>query len=115
MLSGLNRTWIGVAAGLMVGVTVLVAPVIAQDGVTIRLFRFAPTSIEVPAGTKIVFRNEDDITHTVTSGSPEHRNGAFDHQLVGQGATAIVELSQPGVYPYFCDRHRSMRGEIRVK
>ncbi len=115
MLTDLKRTLVGATASLTVGVTILAAPVTAQDGVTIRLFRFAPTPIEVPAGTKILFRNEDDITHTVTSGSPEHRNGAFDHQLVGQGATAIVELSQPGVYPYFCDRHRSMRGEIRVK
>ena len=32
-----------------------------------------------------------------------------------KGAVATFELSQPGVYPYFCERHRSMRGEIRVK
>ncbi|MFI5377019.1 MAG: hypothetical protein ACHQ8D_20470 [Candidatus Rokuibacteriota bacterium] len=26
-----------------------------------------------------------------------------------------MRLEQPGVYPYFCSRHQSMRGEIRVK
>jgi plastocyanin len=25
-----------------------------------------------------------------------------------------VRFSEPGVYDYFCDRHPSMRGEIRV-
>ena len=39
----------------------------------------------------------------------------FSQKLEGKGAVATFELSQPGVYPYFCERHRSMRGEIRVK
>jgi plastocyanin len=84
-------------------------------GVTIQTFQFKPTPIEVPAGAKVLFTNGDDITHTVTSGTPESRDGKFNHQLAGKGATATVELTQPGVYPFFCDRHRSMRGEIRVK
>jgi len=83
--------------------------------VTIQTFQFKPTPIEVPAGAKVIFTNGDDITHTVTSGTPESRDGKFNHQLAGKGATATVELTQPGVYPFFCDRHRSMRGEIRVK
>ncbi len=86
-----------------------------QQGVTIQTFQFKPTPIEVPAGAKVLFTNGDDITHTVTSGTPESRDGKFNHQLAGKGATATVELTQPGVYPFFCDRHRSMRGEIRVK
>jgi plastocyanin len=87
----------------------------APAAVTVRTFQFAPTVVEVAAGSRIAFTNQDDITHTVTSGAPERRDDRFDHQLAGTGATAIVELAQPGVYPYFCDRHRSMRGEIRVK
>jgi plastocyanin len=84
-------------------------------GVTVQIFQFRPTPVEVPAGSKVTFTNQDDITHTVTSGTPESRDGKFSHQLAGKGATATVELTQPGVYPYFCERHRSMRGEIRVK
>src|SRR5262249_3247191 len=74
-----------------------------------------PTSIEVPAGSRVSFTNEDDITHTITSGTPESPDGKFSHRLEGKGATATVDLTKPGVYPYFCERHRSMRGEIRVK
>jgi len=36
-------------------------------------------------------------------------------RLEGKGAAAAVELGAPGVYEYFCRRHQSMRGEIRVK
>jgi plastocyanin len=87
----------------------------APQGVTVQTFQFKPTPIEVAAGSKVTFTNQDDITHTVTSGTPESRDGKFSHQLAGKGATATVELTQQGVYPYFCERHRSMRGEIHVK
>jgi plastocyanin len=48
------------------------------------------------------------------AGTPEKRDGRFDAQLAGKGATASVELKESGTYPYFCERHTSMRGEIRV-
>ena len=104
--------WV-MAAGI-VGMTLgLTAP--AEQSVAIQTFQFKPTPIEVPAGARVSFTNEDDITHTITSGTPESPDGKFSHRLEGKGATATVELGKPGVYPYFCERHRSMRGEIRVK
>ena len=83
--------------------------------VTIQLFQFRPTPVAVPAGTRVVWTNQDDITHTITSGTPDKRDGRFSMPLAGKGTTATVEFTHPGVYPYFCDRHQSMRGEIRVQ
>ncbi|HZE36311.1 MAG TPA: plastocyanin/azurin family copper-binding protein [Candidatus Eisenbacteria bacterium] len=101
---------------LALGVVVMLdAPAGSEQGVTIQTFQFKPTPIEVPAGAKVSFTNQDDITHTVTSGTPDSPDVKFRHRLEGKGATATVELGKPGVYPYFCERHRSMRGEIRVK
>jgi len=51
----------------------------------------------------------------VTSGTAEQRDGRFELGLDGRGATGAVKLDTPGTYPYFCSRHQSMRGEIRVK
>ena len=59
--------------------------------------------------------NADDITHTVTSGTPENRDGQFNTPLPGKGTTFSFTFSRAGTYTYFCDRHQSMRGEIRVK
>src|SRR6266481_3221817 len=103
------------AAVLALGVVALAAPAGSQQGVTIQTFQFKPTPIEVPAGAKVSFTNQDDITHTVTSGTPDSPDVKYYHRLEGKGATATVELRKPGVYPYVCERHRSMRGEIRVK
>ena len=103
-------------AALALGLLVtLDAPADSEQGVTIQTFQFNPTPIEVAAGTRVSFTNQDDITHTVTSGTPDSPDGKFSHRLEGKGTTATVELGKPGVYPYFCERHRSMRGEIRVK
>jgi len=80
-----------------------------------RMLRFENgRAVEVKAGTAITWTNGDDIEHTVTSGDPEHRTGRFDQRLSGRGSTTTVKLSEPGIYPYFCDRHPSMRGEVRV-
>jgi plastocyanin len=103
---------VALALGLVV---MLDARAGSDQGVTIQTFQFKPTPVEVPAGTKVSFTNQDDITHTITSGSPDSPDGKFSHRLEGKGSTASVELGKPGVYPYFCERHRSMRGEIRVK
>jgi plastocyanin len=91
------------------------APGRSQPGVSVQLFQFKPGQLKVKAGTRLAFTNQDDIGHTVTSGTPEQPDGRFDVRLDGQGAAVTVELREPGVYPYFCRRHQSMRGEIRVK
>jgi plastocyanin len=108
------RGIIGAGSALAVIVAALVASAAPTPAVDIQVFQFQPGAVEVRAGTAITWTNRDDIEHTVTSGDPEHRGGRFDLRLPGRGTTSTVRFSEPGVYPYFCDRHPSMRGEIRV-
>jgi plastocyanin len=83
--------------------------------VTIQTFQFRPTPLEVRTGTLVTWTNQDDILHTVTSGTPESRDHRFEAPLDGKGASSTMTFTQAGIYPYFCDRHQSMRGEIRVR
>jgi plastocyanin len=105
------------ALALVAGCTLLApaVPAGSQQGVAIQLFQFKPAQVEVRARSKVTWANQDDIGHTVTSGTPEQRDGRFDLPLDGKGSTAVVQLNEPGTYPYFCSRHQAMRGEIRVK
>ena len=82
--------------------------------VTVKLFRFSPGRLEVTRGGAVTWTNRDDIRHTVTSGTPDRRDAKFEAVLAGTGAAAKIAFSEPGVYPYFCDRHQAMRGEIHV-
>lgn len=86
----------------------------ADSEVTIKTFQFKPSPLVVNAGTRVNWTNTDEITHTVTSGAPNGRDGQFNSPLAGKGATFSFIFSEPGSYPYFCERHTSMRGEIRV-
>jgi plastocyanin len=104
-----------IAAALAGGLLASSAGGAGAPEVSVRLFAFRPATLEVEAGATVAWRNQDDIEHTVTSGTPERRDARFDARLGGRGATATVEFAAPGVYPYFCLRHQAMRGEIRVR
>ena len=79
--------------------------------VTIRLFQYQPGQIEVKAGTKVTWVNEDEIFHTVTSENGSDLNGALD----GKGKNFSYTFDRPGSFAYYCDRHEHMRGEIIVR
>lgn len=101
---------------LALGVAV---PELPQGGVVasaaIRVYQFLPGALAVRAGTLVTWTNEDDITHTVTSGPPGSPDGRFDVRLTGKGTSGSASFAEPGVYPYFCSRHESMRGEVLVR
>lgn len=82
--------------------------------VDIRVFRFTPGQLVIDAGATVTWTNHDDITHTVTSGAPDAPDGRFRERLEGKGRATTVVFEERGVFPYFCERHPSMRGEIRV-
>ena len=113
----MSRREIGRAAlAVVIGFTVLglTAPADSQPGVTIQLFQFRPGRLEVKTGTRLTWTNQDDIAHTVTSGTPDAPDGRFDLGLAGRGASGAIGFDRAGVYPYFCSRHQAMRGEIQV-
>jgi plastocyanin len=109
---------VGAGAALVLALGVA-APVLSQGGAVasaaIRVFQFQPGALEVRAGTRVTWTNQDDITHTVTSGMPGSPDGRFDVRLTGKGTSGRATFSDPGTYPYFCTRHQSMRGEVVVR
>jgi len=113
-----HRRWIGAGAVLVLALGVAV-PALSQSGAAapaaIRVFQFQPGALEVRAGTRVTWTNQDDITHTVTSGRPGSPDGRFDVRLTGKGTSGSATFADPGVYPYFCTRHQSMRGEVVVR
>ena len=82
--------------------------------VPIKLFTFNPKRIEVPVGTTVVWTNGDAIEHSVTGGVPGKPDGKFDSGYFTEGETWSFEFTEPGEYPYFCRRHESMTGMVKV-
>ena len=105
---------VGIGCAVVLILTGFSAASTADPRVGIHIFQFRPGRLEIRTGTKVTWINQDDITHTVTSGTPDTRDGRFDQQLEGKNTAITIEFKEPGVYPYFCGKHPSMRGEIRV-
>jgi plastocyanin len=87
----------------------------AQGEVAIRLFAYSPSTLTVSKGATVTWTNGDDITHTVTAGAPGQEEARFEGRLDGKGAAYRHTFAEPGRYPYYCDRHQAMVGEILVK
>jgi len=87
---------------------------------------FHPSTTTVKMGTTITWRNDEPITHTVTSGrfegvdkttglrSSQDPDGTFNAKLSGKGKTFSFTFTKPGTYTYYCDIHQGMNATITV-
>jgi plastocyanin len=72
-------------------------------------YRFSPEAIEVKAGDRVTWTNEDNFTHTVMV------DGQSDHK-VDRGDSVSIEFDKPGTYHYVCTLHsRDMSGTVIVR
>src|SRR5207245_1162578 len=98
------------------------APVARVQGVDPALpgesLRFDPPTLDVPAGSSILFANVGGKPHTFTAD-----DGSFDTGVVTPGpeggrfagTNATVTLDKPGAFPFHCEIHpQAMRGTVRV-
>lgn len=73
-------------------------------------FDFSPAGKTITVGTTITWVNKDAVAHTVTSD-----NDAFTSSgNLAQNATHTFTFATPGVYPYHCSPHPTMRDTITV-
>ncbi|MEO6063722.1 MAG: plastocyanin/azurin family copper-binding protein [Thermoflexales bacterium] len=91
-----------------------VAPKPVAKTVDIQVFQFMPGVLEVKAGTTVIWINKDNIEHSITNGVPGKLGGKFDSGFFTQGKTFSFTFTEAGEYPYFCMRHNSMQGMVRV-
>ena len=87
---------------------------------------FNPSTTTVRVGTAVTWRNDEPITHTVTSGrflgvdkttglrSSQDPDGTFEATLPGKGKTYSFTFTKPGIYTYYCDIHQGMNATIMV-
>lgn len=85
------------------------APVATTDVSMAKSYRFDPGRIEVAAGDRVTWTNDDNFTHTVQV------DGQQDHK-VERGERVSIAFPEPGTYHYVCTLHRrDMDGEVIVR
>ena len=104
---------------LAFGLAALASTAVGDHKVEITKTGFAPVSLQIKAGDKVVWTNADDKDHTVTSnekvpGEAQDRP-MFDSGPLKPGATWEFTFPKPGKYAYHCTKDETMTGTVTVK
>jgi plastocyanin len=78
---------------------------------------FQLQSLNVAAGTTVIWRNADGAPHTATNGNSPIVASSFEFKspVLQQDGTYMHTFDTPGVFLYFCEIHPSMKGVITVQ
>ena len=80
------------------------------SNVSIENFNFVSANLTVPAGTTVVWSNNDDVEHTVTAS-----DNSFTSQALQTDGQFSHTFAAPGMYSYFCAIHPFMTGNVIVQ
>lgn len=82
---------------------------VRAEKVEIVEFTYQPDPVTIEAGGKVIWINRDSAPHTATAD-----DGTFDTGTLEEGKLKSESFKEPGIYPYFCEIHPSMRGTLEV-
>ena len=91
---------------------------IVKDASTNGSKAFSPNPLQIKPGTTVVWRNDDNTPHTVTTGkglNDTNKGKAFDSGPIAIGKTFSHKFDMAGTYDYFCTLHPAMIGTVTVK
>ena len=79
---------------------------------------YDPLELEVAVGTTVTWTNDDQVAHTVTSGTSDgtagEPDGAFDSGFIDPGGTWSYTFTEAGSFAYYCTPHPWMKGTVTV-
>lgn len=91
--------------------TTAAAPAAVDHPVDIRDFAFSPTPVEIAVGDTVTWTNQDAVPHTATGDD----RAVLQSGTISPGASFTQAFATAGTFPYFCEFHANMKGEIIVK
>ena len=82
----------------------------ADRTIDIRDFAFRPAKLEIPAGARVTFRNDDVAPHTASA-----RDESWDTGVLQDGGASTLSFYRRGEFPYYCKLHPEMEGRLLVE
>jgi plastocyanin len=121
-LYNLKSYWIGILSIFIIAAFIMAAcqpdetvgptpqPFVPETGedfsIVIINSMFQPDELRIPVGATVVWRQNDDIVHTVTAD-----DGSFNSGFLELGAVFTHTFEQAGQYVYHCELHGEPGGE----
>jgi plastocyanin len=85
------------------------APAASPALVTIKDFAFSPSTVSIPVGGSVTWKNLDQAAHTATDAKMSFDSGNLD-----TGKTFTHTFTKAGTYQIVCTYHPSMHGTVIV-
>jgi Icc protein len=104
------RAHASTAAPAAAGGTASAAAISGAGDVSIANFAFTPKIVKVSAGSKVTWRNDDDVPHKIQSSDNRFRGSP----LLDTKGVYSVDFKESGEFAYFCSLHPTMQGKIVV-
>ena len=89
--------------------TVTLPSATSTEAVSISGFAFNPADLKIKQGTKVVWTNNDTVSHTVTGDAK-----VINSPKLAPGASYSFTFTKTGAFKYSCTIHPSMRGTVEV-
>jgi plastocyanin len=77
--------------------------------VAIEDFYYEPANAAIQPGDTIIWVNEGNVPHTVTS-----VDGQFVSKVLNPGDSFMLTFPEAGTFSYYCEIHPSMTGSVAV-
>jgi plastocyanin/uncharacterized membrane protein len=81
----------------------------SQQIIIIKQMHFEPTTLNVKAGDRVEWKNEDIFSHTATA-----NDGSFDSGLIAPGSSWQTTIKNTGTVDYHCRPHPNMTAELVI-
>jgi plastocyanin len=82
----------------------------ATHEILISGFKYQPDTVTVQVGDTVQWKNGDLVPHTVVAA-----DGSFRSELIAPGAIWKMVPKKSGTFPYSCEPHPNMHGELIVQ
>lgn len=101
-----------ITVGLASVALVVWAEAVKETKVTQKDREFSAADITIKPGEKVVFQNDDEVTHNVFSTS---KANAFTIKVQKPGESSTVDFNEEGVTEVRCAIHPKMKLKVTVK
>lgn len=89
-------------------------PAIAATTVSIDSYTFVPQELHIMVGTRVTWKNNDDVPHAVIGTKEGETSTVFGSITLQNGMNYSYTFNTAGNYDYHCSIHPTMTGSITV-
>jgi plastocyanin len=75
---------------------------------------FNPATLTIAVGDTVTWTNDDNVSHTVSSGTPGNKGGPLNSGFLSKSGTFKHPFNSVGTFIYFCEVHPGIMRDAKI-